>query len=78
MKTAVSIPNDLYAEAERLAQRLNTSRSRLYTAAVREYLARHDPEAVTEALNRVCDLVDSRADPAVAAAGRRLLEHVEW
>jgi metal-responsive CopG/Arc/MetJ family transcriptional regulator len=78
MKTAISIPDEVYAEAERLTRRLKKSRSQLYTDAVREYLARHDPDAVTEALNRVCELVDSRADPAVSAASRRLLERVEW
>jgi hypothetical protein len=45
---------------------------------VREYVARHDPDAVTDALNRVCDAVEPGIDPAVAAAGTRLLERVEW
>jgi metal-responsive CopG/Arc/MetJ family transcriptional regulator len=78
MKTAVSIPDDVYAEAERLTRRLNKSRSQLYADAIREYLARHDPVAVTEALNRVAELTDTRADPAVSATSRRLLERVEW
>ena len=50
MKTAISIPDDVYVEAERLMRRLNKSRSELSTEAVREYLARHDAGAVTEAL----------------------------
>jgi hypothetical protein len=78
MKTAISIPDDLHAEVERLARRLNRSRSRLYADAAREYVARHDPDAVTDALNRVCDSVDPAIDPAVAAAGTRLLARVEW
>ena len=78
MKTAISIPDDVYAEAERLTHRLNISRSRLYTHAIREYLARHDPDAVTEALNRVAGLVESPADPFVSATARRVLEQVEW
>ena len=78
MKTAISIPDDVFAEAEQLTRRLNKSRSQLYTEAIREYLARHDPDAVTEALNRVCELVDPHDDPAVTAAGRHLLERVEW
>src|SRR5207302_10510760 len=49
MKTAISIPDDVYAEVERLARRLNRSRSRLYADAAREYVARHDPDAVTDA-----------------------------
>lgn len=78
MKTAISIPDDVYAEAERLARRWRKSRSQLYTEAVREYLARHDPEAITDTLNRVSDLLDAPIDPAVSAAGRTLLERVEW
>jgi metal-responsive CopG/Arc/MetJ family transcriptional regulator len=78
MKIAISIPDEIFMEAERLARRLNKSRSRLYTDAVREFLARHDPDSVTEALNQVADLVDSEPDPAVSAAGQRLLERVEW
>ena len=78
MKTAISIPDDVYAEAERLTRRLNTSRSRLYTDALREYLTRHNPDLVTEALDRVCEVVDSHPDPDLSAAARRLLERVEW
>lgn len=78
MKTAISVPDELYAEAEQLARRLQRPRSRLYADAMREYLARHNPDAVTEALNRVCESVGERTDPDIAAAGRRLLERVEW
>jgi len=78
MKTAISIPDKLYAEAERLSRRRKKSRSQLYAEAVAEYLARHDPEAVTEAMNRVCESIDTRPDPAVSAAARRTLESVEW
>jgi predicted transcriptional regulator len=82
MKTAVSIPDDLFAEAERLAYRLNRPRSQLYADALREYVARHDPDAITEALNHVIDTVasgpDWGLDPAFAAAGHRLLEREEW
>ncbi len=41
-------------------------------------VARHDPRAVTESMNRVADAVDTRLDPALAAAARRVLEHTEW
>lgn len=78
MKTAVSIPDGLYAEAEQLAQRLQRPRSRVYADALREYLARHDPDAVTTALDRLCESLDARIDPAIAAARRRLLDRVEW
>ncbi len=52
MKTAISLPDALFAEADRLARRLAKSRSQLYREAVEEYIARHDPEEVTRALDR--------------------------
>jgi metal-responsive CopG/Arc/MetJ family transcriptional regulator len=52
MKTAVSIPDDVFKEVERLARRLKLSRSRLYSRALAEYLARHAQDQVTEAMNR--------------------------
>jgi metal-responsive CopG/Arc/MetJ family transcriptional regulator len=78
MKTAISIPDKIYRDAERLSRRLKKSRSQVYTEAVTEYIARHDPEAVTDAMNRVCDAMDTRLDPAISAAARRTLEGVEW
>jgi metal-responsive CopG/Arc/MetJ family transcriptional regulator len=78
MKTGISIPDKIYRDAERLSRRLKKSRSQVYTEAVTEYIARHDPEAVTEAMNRVCEAVDTYPDPAVSEAARRTLESVEW
>jgi metal-responsive CopG/Arc/MetJ family transcriptional regulator len=78
MKTAISIPDKIYGEAERLSRRLKKSRSQVYTEAVTEYLARHDPEAVTKAMNKVCEKVDTRPDRAVSVAAKRMLHRVEW
>ncbi len=78
MKTAISIPDKVFAEAERLSRRLKKSRSQVYTEAVTEYIARHDPEAITDAMNRVCEAVGTYPDPAIAAAARRTLEDIEW
>jgi predicted transcriptional regulator len=78
MKTAISIPDDLYADAAALARRLSKPRSRLYADAMREYLARHDPDTITAALNRLADLLDSELDDAMRAASVQTLERVEW
>jgi metal-responsive CopG/Arc/MetJ family transcriptional regulator len=78
MKTAVSIPDDVFQRAERLAQRTKKSRSRLYSEALREYVARHAPEEVTDAMNRVCAELGDTKDPFVSSAARRLLERIEW
>jgi len=78
MKTAISIPGPLFEEAEHLARRMKKSRSQLYSEAVADYVAKHDSESVTERMNRVCEEVDSRPDPWLAAAGRRILGRGEW
>jgi metal-responsive CopG/Arc/MetJ family transcriptional regulator len=78
MKTAVSVPDDIFEGAERLARREGRSRSEVYSAALREYVARHSPEEVTEALDRVIDDVGGSVDPFVSAAGRRIVEASEW
>ena len=78
MKTAVSIPDDVFEGAERLARRSKKSRSQLFSDALKEYIARHEAEEITEAFDRVCaDLKDSR-DEFVSSAGRRILEQSEW
>lgn len=78
MKTAVSIPDEVFEEAERLAAELQTSRSELYSRALREYVARHAPDRLTEAMNRVIEEVGSNVDEFSQRAARRVLEQVEW
>lgn len=78
MKTAVSIPDDVFEKVERLARRGKRSRSEVFSAALREYVARHSPDEVTEAINRVCDQVGDQRDEFVSAAAQRILERTEW
>jgi len=78
MKTAVSIPDEVFQKVERLAKRARRSRSEVYSAALQEYVARHTPDEVTEAMDRVCAAVNDERDAFVTAAGRRVLERTEW
>ncbi len=78
MKTAVSIPDEVFTKVERLARRARKSRSEVFSAALREYVARHAPDEVTDAMNRVCEQVRDQGDPFLHAAGRRVLESTEW
>lgn len=78
MKTAISIPDRIFDSAEKLADRLDKSRSQLYSEAVEEYVSRHDPDRIVEQINAVCDDVDTRPDPFVSEAARRALENTEW
>ncbi len=80
MKTAVSVPDELFAKVDRLARRSRRSRSEVYSAALREYVGRHAPDEVSEALDAVVEQVGSSIieDRFVDAAARRLLETTEW
>ena len=70
MKTAVSIPDDVFEGAERLSD------------ARREYVARHSPNEITEAMNQVCDELEKTGSLApgafVTEAARRILKQNEW
>jgi len=78
MKTAVSIPDDLFESAERLARRTKRSRSRLFSDALREYLSRHTPDQVTNAMNQACNEIGDLKDPFVSSAAAHTLERTEW
>jgi hypothetical protein len=78
MKIAVSVPNEVFERAEQLAKRLEVSRSELYSRALREYLARHAPDEVTQALNLLCGELDTGAEEFAREASRRVLEESDW
>lgn len=78
MKTAISVPDKIFREAERYARHAKKSRSALYSEAMAEYLARHAPDSVTDALNKVCRELDPRADEFSRVAGRRILARTPW
>jgi metal-responsive CopG/Arc/MetJ family transcriptional regulator len=78
MRTAVSLPDDVFHAAERQARRTGKSRSQLYAEALREYVARHAPDAVTEAMNGVVAKLGGPREPLVSDATRRVLERTEW
>ena len=78
MKTAISLPDAVFRAAERHAKRTQKSRSQLYAEALAEYLSRHSPEEVTEAMNRVVDQLNAAHDPFVLAAAHSVLQRAEW
>jgi len=78
MKTAISIPNDVFEAAEKLARRLGVSRSQLYTNAVSEFLRRHFGDKVTEKLNAIYDKESSELDSVTRALQYTRLGKDEW
>ena len=77
MKTAISIPDDVFREAERLARKMKKSRSELYSRAVREYVARYSDDTVTQALDALYE-GPAVADDFARAAARGVFERSEW
>ena len=77
MKVAVSIPDDVFHEAEAMARRLNTSRSRLYARALDDFVVRNALVDLTAAINAVIDEVGDEPDAFVREAGRRIFERLD-
>ena len=61
MKTAVSIPDTLFLEAEKTAKQLGLARSQLYAKALEEFIELHNDDQVTEKLNAVYSMTDSES-----------------
>ncbi len=78
MKTAISLPDDLFASAEALAERLGVSRSHLFATALAEFLAKHQGRKVTARLDAVYSAGSSALDPALRRAQRRALATDAW
>jgi predicted transcriptional regulator len=78
MKTAISLPKDIFEKAERLAMKARKSRSQIYCEALREYVARHSPDDVTDALNRAMEQIGQSEERFVSLASAQALARVEW
>ena len=65
MKTAISLPDELFRAAELVAERLGLSRSELYQKALAAFLEKHQPRSITEKLDEVYADRDSTLDPVV-------------
>jgi metal-responsive CopG/Arc/MetJ family transcriptional regulator len=78
MKTAVSVPDDLFRLAEAAARRLRVSRSQLYATAISEFLNRQQSDAITERLNAVYSRHPAKVDPALHRAQLQSLDKDSW
>ncbi len=78
MKTAISIPDEVFQAAEELAERLGMSRSELYATAVAEYVAALRSRGVTARLNEVYASHSSLLEPALERAQAGAVGSEEW
>lgn len=78
MKTAISIPDQIFTAAEKTAKRLGISRSELYATAVRDYVESHVAEEITEKLNQVYATQGSALDPDLQSMQSSSLDKEGW
>lgn len=77
VKVAASIPDPLFAEADRLARRRKMSRSQLYSQALEMFVANQDDADITRRLDEIYGDVDSRLDAGLLNAQLEAVRE-EW
>jgi len=78
MKTAISIPDNVFRSADSFAKRHGLSRSELYATAVAEFLARRRGKQITSRLDSVYEEIDSSLDSAVEGLQSRSIRDENW
>ncbi|HOI99427.1 MAG TPA: ChpI protein [Rectinema sp.] len=83
MKTAISLPDRLYKQAEKVAKSLGIPRSQLVAKALQEFISRHTQDHITEDLNKVYSnqqqtAFDSTIEDASIESIRELTKNDAW
>ena len=81
MKTAISLPDDIFDRASRRANDLGMSRSEYFARAVGSYLDQLDATSVTKQIDAALGGIgDDKSDEWAVEAGRGVLAHGtdEW
>ena len=78
MKTAISVPNDVFELSERLAKKLKVSRSKIFAMGVKKLGEEYDDEDIIARINAVCEEVDTSLDPAVRFYQSRAIKRKKW
>ncbi|HET7272173.1 MAG TPA: hypothetical protein VFI90_13940 [Rubrobacter sp.] len=78
MKTAISIPEELFESAEQFARGRGMSRSELYTTALRHYLEEHRAGMITERLDEIYGGESDGLDPNVTRLQSQSLPEDNW
>jgi metal-responsive CopG/Arc/MetJ family transcriptional regulator len=78
MKTAISLPDELFAAADQYAQEKEMTRSELYASALREYLGRHRMENLTEKINVAMNEIKMGSEEMYKGSGMRSIRELTW
>ena len=71
MKTAISVPDELFHEVEKIAKEQHYSRSEVFVAALREYLERRRSAKLLAALNEAYSAAESSEEYTVREKSRK-------
>ena len=78
MKTAISIPDTIFQQAEKTARQLKITRSELYAKAVEIFISQHHSQSVTEKLNEIYASENSGLEPEFSHAQTAMLDAENW
>jgi metal-responsive CopG/Arc/MetJ family transcriptional regulator len=78
MKTAISLPDLVFHEAESVAKQLGLSRSELYAKALAEYIQKYNDEKITARFNEIYATENSALDPVIAKMQSLSLPREDW
>jgi len=82
VKTAISIPDDLFATVKEMSEKLNISRSQLFVKATKDYITRQKNKELFETLNKVYSEIDTKQEVELRKQGKKryskLLEIEKW
>ena len=78
MKTAISVPNDVFELSEKLAKKLKVSRSKIFAMGVKKLGEEYDEEDIIARINAVCEEVDTSLDPYWKEMQSRTLPKDKW
>jgi hypothetical protein len=82
MKTAISLPDDVFEMADHLAGKLRVSRSKLYSMALERFIRDYEKDEITQKLNDHIDKFGQPIDPVFLNAGmadfRETTKHDTW
>ena len=69
MKTAISLPDEVFESADLLAGKLKVSRSKLYSMALEKFIRDNQKDDVTNRINEYIDKYGQPIDPIFLNAG---------
>lgn len=78
MKTAISVPNDVFQLSDRLAKKLRISRSAVFAMGVRKLGEEFDDEEITSRLNDYYGKQRAELDPVIVQMAAISLPNDEW